>query len=580
MIRLVKSVLTLNTERRSLQGMYLEDKFSDKYFQVATVAEMNPDDARELGVKDRLKLLNNGVSVVVRVRVTDRVPRGTIFLLPTPWANALVSEETDGIGVPSFRDERMIAEPTDEPVTTLSEVLKLLGAKNLGIPYGTEMPLKDGERRVVENVVCTLCGEVCDYLRIELVGNRIVRNLGGCTKSNSKFLNYHKNRILKPYIRKDSKLVEVTLEEALDRAADILANSKYPLIYGLATTSNEAVEEAVRLAELVRGSVDNASTFCHGPTSLAFQEVGGVYTTFGDVVNLADLLIFWGADPVNSHINHITRIVTAKGVYVRGRKERKVVVIDVRRTELADMADLFIRVEPGRDLELITALRMAINELEIETDKAAGVSREDIYKLAEMMQTAKYGVIFYGLGLTENGAKYRNVQELFKLVQDLNEWTKFAVMPMRGHGNVVGGNEVMLWMTGFPYAIDFARGFPRMYVGMTTTMDLLMNGDVDAALIVGTDPAASFPRKALEHLSKIPVIVIDPKWSLTTAFADVIIPSGMTGIECGGSVYRMDKVPIKLKKFLDSPPGVLCDAEILKMLVNKVVQRKYGGAQS
>jgi formylmethanofuran dehydrogenase subunit B len=577
---MTSSVLTLNTGRKSLQGMYLEDKFSDKYFQVTSIVEMNPDDAKELGIKDRAKLSNNGVSVVVKVKVTDRVPRGSIFLLPTPWANALLSEETDGIGVPPFRNERVTVEPTDEPVTTLNEVLKLLGAKNLDIPYGTEIPIKTGEKRVVENVVCTLCGEVCDYLKIELDGNKIVRNLGGCTKSNSKFLNYHKNRILKPYIRKDSKLVETTLDEALDEAANILVNSKYPLIYGLATTSNEAVEEAVKLAELVRGVVDNASTFCHGPTSLAFQEVGGVYTTFGDVVNLADLLIFWGADPVNSHINHITRIVTAKGVYVRGRKERKVVVIDVRRTELADMADLFIRVEPGRDLELITALRMAVNEFEIEADKVAGVSREDIYKLAEMMQTAKYGVIFYGLGLTENGAKYRNVQELFKLVQDLNEWTKFAVMPMRGHGNVVGGNEVMLWMTGFPYAIDFARGFPRMYVGMTTTMDLLMNGDVDAALIVGTDPAASFPRKALEHLSKIPVIVIDPKWSLTTAFADVIIPSGMTGIECGGSVYRMDKVPIKLKKFLDPPPGVLCDAEILKMLVNKVVQRKYGGAQS
>ncbi|MFP3173434.1 MAG: formylmethanofuran dehydrogenase subunit B [Vulcanisaeta sp.] len=577
---MTSSVLTLNTGRKSLQGMYLEDKFSDKYFQVASIVEMNPDDAKELGIKDRAKLSNNGVSVVVKVKVTDRVPRGSIFLLPTPWANALLSEETDGIGVPPFRNERVTVEPTDEPVTTLNEVLKLLGAKNLDIPYGTEIPIKTGEKRVVENVVCTLCGEVCDYLKIELDGNKIVRNLGGCTKSNSKFLNYHKNRILKPYIRKDSKLVETTLDEALDEAANILVNSKYPLIYGLATTSNEAIEEAVKLAELVRGVVDNASTFCHGPTTLAFQEVGGVYTTFSTAVNLADLLIFWGSDPVNSHINHMTRIVTAKGVYIKGRKERKVVVIDARRTELADLADLFIRVEPERDLELITALRMAVNEFEIEADKVAGVPREDVYKLANMMQTAKYGVIFYGLGLTENGAKYRNVQELFKLVQDLNEWTKFSIIPMRGHGNIAGSNEVALWLTGFPYAVDFARGFPRMYVGMTTAMDLLMNGDVDAALIVGTDPAASFPRKALEHLSKIPVIVIDPKWSLTTAFADVIIPSGMIGIECGGSVYRMDKVPIKLKKFLDPPPGVLCDVEILKMLIDKVVQRKYGGAHS
>jgi formylmethanofuran dehydrogenase subunit D len=48
---MTSSVLTLNTGRKSLQGMYLEDKFSDKYFQVASIVEMNPDDAKELGIK-------------------------------------------------------------------------------------------------------------------------------------------------------------------------------------------------------------------------------------------------------------------------------------------------------------------------------------------------------------------------------------------------------------------------------------------------------------------------------------------------------------------------------------------------
>ena len=29
---------------------------------------------------------------------------------------------------------------------------------------------------------------------------------------------------------------------------------------------------------------------------------------------------------------------------------------------------------------------------------------------------------------------------------------------MRGHGNVYGSNEVFTWMTGYPFAVDFARG--------------------------------------------------------------------------------------------------------------------------
>ena len=571
----------LNTGRKTNQAMYMEGpgKFSPEYLRIVSTAEMNPEDIKALGIKDKAKLMSkDGVSVVVNVKATDRVPHGTVFLPPGPWANVLITEDTDAIGVPSFRSEKIIVEVTTEPVTTLDEIFRMLGAKVLNIPHGTDIPLKSGEKKVIENVVCPICAELCDYLKIELDGNRIVRNIGGCAKSVSKFLNYHKDRILKPYIRVNDKLIEVSLEEALEKAANILVNAKYPLIYGLSVTSVEANEYAIQLAELLRGVVDNPSTFCHGPTSLGVEEVGGVFTTFGDLLNLADLVIFWGSDPINSHINHLSRNIVPKGKFIGGRKERKMVVIDVRRTELADMADLFIQIKPGRDLELITALRMVLHDFDLEVDNVAGVPRDMVYKLADMMASAKYGVIMYGLGITENGVKHRNVEEIMKLVQDLNEYTKFAVIPMRGHFNVVGSNEVSLWLTGYPYAVDFARGFPRMYVSVTTAMDLLINGDVDAALIIGHDPVASFPRKAIQHLSKIPVILIDPKWSLTAAFADVIIPSGMTGIECGGAAYRMDKIPIRLKKILDPPPGVLCDYEILKLLIERVISKKGGKA--
>ncbi len=570
----------LNTGRKTNQSMYLEGpgKFSDQYIQAVSTAEMNPEDVKALGIKDRARLTSkDGVSVVVYVKPTNRIPPGYVFLPPGPWANVLVTEDTDAIGVPSFRTEKIIVEATSEPVTTLNDILKIFGAKTLEIPRNTDIPLKGGEKRIVENVVCTICGELCDYLKIELDGNKIVRNIGGCAKSVAKYLSYHKDRILKPYIRVNNKLVEVSLEEALEKATDILVGAKYPLIYGLSVTNVETNEYAIQLAELLRGVIDNPSTFCHGPTSLGVQETGGVFSTFGDLLNIADLVIFWGSDPVNSHINHLSRNITPKGRFIGGRKERKMVVIDARRTELADMADLFIQIKPSRDLELITALRMVLHDLDLETDNVAGVPRDMVLKLADMMASAKYGIIMYGLGITENGVKHRNVEEMMKLIQDLNEYTKFSVIPMRGHGNVVGSNEVSLWLTGYPYAVDFARGFPRMYVGVTTAMDLLINGDVDAALIIGHDPAASFPRKAIQHLSKIPVILIDPKWSLTASFADVIIPSGMTGIECGGAAYRMDKIPIRLKKILDPPPGVLCDHEILKLLIEKVIKRKEGG---
>lgn len=564
-------LFVLNTGRSLAQGISMESegKWSKKYFDAVAVVEMNPDDISDLNIKDRVRVYNEYGVVVLRVRPNSNIPKGQVFIPMGPWANMLTDPNTDGTGMPRLKGVKVFVEPTDEPLTTLADILKLLGAKHLDTRI-EDIPLKTGERRVVEDVVCSFCGDLCDYLVIEVEGNKIVRNVGGCAISSAKFLNYHRHRILKPYVREGGKLIEVSLDEALDKAAEILVNSKYPLIFGLSSTDVETNKYAIELAELTHGVVDNTSVFCHGPTTLAVQEVGTVRCTFGVVINLADLIVFWGCNPLEAHVNHIARNVLREGRFVKGRKERRVVVVDTRRTPTANLADLFIQVEPGRDYELLTALRMAIKELDIEVPTIAGVSREEVLKLAEMMRTARYGVIFFGVGLTMTGAKYRNLVAVLRLVQELNEWTKFAVIPMRGHYNVTGANQVSLWTTCYPYAVNYARGFPKMITGVTSSTDLLANGDVDAALIIASDPVAHLPKKAVEHLSKIPVIVIDAKWSLTTAFADVIIPGAYVGIECEGTAYRMDEVSIRLKKVVDLPPGVLPDSEVLRRLVEKV----------
>jgi formylmethanofuran dehydrogenase subunit B len=565
----------LNTGRSLMQGISMEEesKWSKKYFDAVAVVEMNPIDISSLGVGDRVKVYNEHGSIVLRVKPSNNVPPGTIFIPMGPWANMLTDPETDGTGMPRLKGVNVFVEPTDEPLTKLIDLLKALGAKQLEV-YMEDAPLKTGDKKVVENVVCPFCGDLCDHLTIEVDGNKVVRNIGGCAISSAKFLNYHRHRILRPYIREQGRLVEVDLDKAIDAAADILAESKYPLIFGLASTDVETNRYAVELAELTHGVVDNTSVFCHGPTALAVQEVGAVRYTFGVAVHLADLVIFWGCNPLEAHPNHVARVVMREGRFVRGRKERKIVVVDARRTPTANLADLFIQIEPGRDYELLTALRMAIRDLDIEAPTVAGVPRDKVVELAEMMRTTKYGVIFFGLGLTMTGAKYKNIVAAIKLVQELNEWTKFGILPMRGHYNVAGSNQVSLWTTGYPYAVDYARGFPRMIIGMTSATDLLSNGDVDAALIIASDPVAHLPRKAVEHLSKIPVIVIDAKWSLTTAFADVIIPGAYVGIECEGSAYRLDEVPIRLKKVVDPPPCILCDSEVLRKIVEKVKAKK------
>ena len=51
---------------------------------------------------------------------------------------------------------------------------------------------------------------------------------------------------------------------------------------------------------------------------------------------------------------------------------------------------------------------------------------------------------------------------------------------------------------------------------------------------------------------------------------DIIFPSQIVGIEKQGTAYRMDHVPLPLKKVVDPPKGLLSDEEILRRILKEV----------
>jgi formylmethanofuran dehydrogenase subunit B len=148
--------------------------------------------------------------------------------------------------------------------------------------------------------------------------------------------------------------------------------------------------------------------------------------------------------------------------------------------------------------------------------------------------------------------------------------TKFLIMPMRGHFNVTGANIVFAWQSGYAFGIDFSLGYPRYNPGETTSMDVLLRGESDAALVIASDPGATFPKRAIQSLVKHPLIVIDPHMNATAMLGDVVFPSAFVGIEVEGTAYRMDNVPLPLKKVVEPPEGILSDEEILKRILEEV----------
>ena len=111
--------------------------------------------------------------------------------------------------------------------------------------------------------------------------------------------------------------------------------------------------------------------------------------------------------------------------------------------------------------------------------------------------------MFFGMGLSMTRGKHMNSAALLTLAAEMNAFTKFVAMPMRGHGNVTGADVVMRWTTGYPFGVNLCRGYPRFNPGEFSTVDLLVRGDNDAALDPrrrpGRDDAAAGHRPPGAH---------------------------------------------------------------------------------
>ncbi len=431
------------------------------------------------------------------------------------------------------------------------------------------------ETKVVKDATCTFCGCVCDDIDLTVEGTHIVDAKRACVLGNSWFLNHEIED--RPSCHVDGQ--PASLEAGIERAARILVDANYPLIYGLSDTTSESQRVAVGIADWIGGLVDTTTSVCHGPSGMAFQGVGEVTCTLGEVRNRADMVMYWGSNPAESHPRHFTKYsLMPKGMFVpNGRKDRTCVIVDVRKTKSAKAADLFVQIKPRRDFEGLWTLRALANGIDLDpqtVESDTGVPLNTWQDLFDRMKAARFGVIFFGMGLTMTRGKHANSEALLALTRDMNRHTRFTCKPNRGHGNVTGADNVVAWRTGYPFGVNLTRGYPRFNPGEYTASDVLARGEADAAMIIASDPMANFSQPAREHLASIPYIAFDPKQTPTTRSAAVAFTVATYGINVPGTVYRMDDVPIPLRPAFKSPHP--SDLEILKRLSHRIREIQAG----
>jgi formylmethanofuran dehydrogenase subunit B len=406
----------------------------------------------------------------------------------------------------------------------------------------------------IDDAVCLQCSCMCDDIRVTVVDNQVVEVANACPLGEQWFR--QQRPASRPACRIEGR--EATIEQGIGRAAEILTSALYPLIYGFGETTCEAQQAAVEIADWVGGTIDTATSFGHAPSIQAFQNVGKTTCSLGEIRNRSDLVVYWGADPVANQPRLLTKhTVDPTGLFVpRGPSGRYLVVVDIRDTETSARADLFLKIKPQSDFECLWTLRSLARDIEPNAERIeqqTGIPLATWQALMQRMKRAQYGALLFGMGLMQTRGYRNNCEALLQLGRDMNRHARFVCRSVRQRGNVTGADKVVAWQTGYPFCVNLSRGYPRYNPGEFNTSTQLALGEADAAMIVGNDPMPGFTRESREHLRRIPYISLSADETDITREATVSFATAKFGLETGGTVYRMDEVPLPLRLVRTSP---------------------------
>lgn len=167
------------------------------------------------------------------------------------------------------------------------------------------------------------------------------------------------DRIIHPMVRRDGRWHQVSWDEALDTAADGLARHRGR--FGALASAKATNEEGYIVQKFVRAvmgtnNIDHCARLCHSPSVVAMlRSLGsGATSNSYDDYEEAGCLMVVGSDPSS---NHPVIAVRLRRAVSRGAR---LIVINPKRIELCDQADLWLRQRPGTDVTLFNAMARVI----------------------------------------------------------------------------------------------------------------------------------------------------------------------------------------------------------------------------
>jgi formate dehydrogenase major subunit len=459
--------------------------------------------------------------------------------------------------------------------------------------------------------VCPYCGTGCELELGVKAGRAIVgRPVNDAPSSHGHLcvkgryavgFGASKDRLTQPLLREGNGWRAATWREAV---AFIAARTKAIkqqhgprslAMLGSARGTNEENYLAQKFARIVLGThnVDCCARVCHTPTAAAMKLVlgAGAATNSYDDIERARTILVCGANPTENHPVIGARIKQAV------RRGAQLIVIDPRRTELAELAHVHVAVEPGGNIPLLNAVAHVIvsealfdrafvaarvdefNEFRDfvaawSPDVAAplcGVPAETIRAAARLYATHGPAFTVHGLGITEHVQGTEGVMALCNLALLTGNLGKpgCGINPLRGQNNVQGAAHMGAdpgILTG-SVAIESARAAFEQAWGvplpkepglhLLQMMDAAEAGALKMLWCIGYDVLLSNANAAATRraLGNLELLVVSDLFMDETAreYAHVVLPAA-SGFEKEGTYMNAERRVQRVRRAL-APPG-------------------------
>lgn len=439
-----------------------------------------------------------------------------------------------------------------------------------------------------------------------------------------------RRRLTTPLRRQGNDFIPISWDSALDEVAGKFSAVRRDhgpdafALFASARCTNEDNYVAQKFARAVMGTnnVDHCARLCHSSTVSGLAQAfgsGAMTNSIPEIGEVSDLIFIIGSNTAEQHPLIARHVIRAQ------QRGAKLVVADPRQTEMAEKADLWIRVPPGHNIPLVNGMlhvviKEGLHDKEFidahsvgfddvvhavesfspeAVERMSGIPAGQIVHAARMYAGARASVILFAMGITQFSHGVGNVASLANLAVVTGQIGRpgAGVCPLRGQGNVQGACDLGALPNVYPayqsvtdpalrahYESAWGVTLPaKVGLKITEVPAAIDRGEVRTLMIFGENPLMSDPdlgalRKEIQKLDFL--VVMDLFMTETARFANIVLPAACWA-EKDGTYTNTERRVQRGRAVVPAPGEARLDWAVFSALAARMgyAGMNYGGAQ-